>query len=133
MPALEPGTLAYKIRENRINAGLTIKRLAELSGVTACTIGAAEHGKSIPNLANIAAIAAVLNIPAYIFTEADKMPEETLLQRLDKARVMHCLSWPALAKDIGIDMADLCKFKQGKKTWPALIEQIVKWLDNSNN
>lgn len=133
MPAVEPGTLAYKIRERRINAGFTIKRLSELSGVTACTIGAAEHGKSIPNLANIAAIAAALNIPAYIFTEADKMPEETLLQRLDKARMMRCLSWPALAKDIGVDMADLCKFKQGKKTWPALIEQIVKWLDNSNN
>ena len=133
MPALERGTLAYKIRENRINAGLTIKRLSELSGVTACTIGAAEHGKSIPNLANIAAIAAALNIPAYIFTEADKMPEETLLHRLDKQRVMQCLSWPALAKDIGVDVADLCKFKQDKKVWPALIEQIVKWLDNSNN
>lgn len=133
MPALERGTLAYKIRENRINAGLTIKRLAELSGVTACTIGAAEHGKSIPNLANIAAIAAALNIPSYVFTEADKMPEETLLQRLDKARVMRCLSWPALAKDIGVDVAELCKFKQGRKVWSALIEQIVKWLDNSNN
>lgn len=130
---MERGTLAYKIREHRINAGLTIKQLSELSGVTACTIGAAEHGKSIPNLANIAAIATALNIPAYIFTEADKMPEETLLQRLDKARVMRCLSWPALAKDIGVDVADLCKFKQDKKVWPALIEQIVKWLDNSNN
>ena len=129
MPALERGTLAYKIREHRINAGLTIKRLSELSGVTACTIGAAEHGKSIPNLANIAAIAAALNIPSYVFTEADKMPEETLLQRLDKARVMCCLSWPALAKDIGVDMADLCKFKQGKKVWPALINYIIKWLD----
>lgn len=130
---MERGTLAYKIREHRINAGLTIKRLSELSGVTACTIGAAEHGKSTPNLANIAAIAAALNIPSYVFTEADKMPEETLLQRLDKQRVMQCLSWPALAKDIGVDVADLCKFKQDKKVWPALIEQIVKWLDNSNN
>lgn len=61
------------------------------------------------------------------------MPEETLLQCLDKARVMRCLSWPALAKEIGVDMADLCKFKQGKKVWPASIGQIVKWLDNSNN
>ena len=130
---MEPGTLAYKIRERRINAGLTIKRLSELSGVTACTIGATEHGKSIPNLANIAAIAAALNIPSCIFTEADKMPEETLLQRLDKARVMRCLSWPALAKEIGVDMADLCKFKQGQKVWPALIEHIVNYLDKLNN
>ena len=60
-------------------------------------------------------------------------PEETLLQRLDKARIMRCLSWPALAKNIGVDIADLYKYKQGKKVWPRLIEQIVKWLDNSNN
>ena len=126
---MERGTLAYKIRENRINAGLTIKRLSELSGISACSIGAAEHGKIIPNLGTIAAIAAALNIPSYVFTEADKMPEETLLQRLDKARVMRCLSWPALAKDIGVDMADLCKFKQGKKVWPALINYIINWLD----
>ena len=61
------------------------------------------------------------------------MPEETLLQRLDKARVMRCLSWPALAKEIGVDMADLCKFKQGQKVWPALIEHIVNYLDKLNN
>ena len=131
MADLEPDTLAYKIRENRINAGFTIQRLSAVTGISYTSISKAEQGKLIPRLNNIKLIADALGVPSYIFTEADKMPEETLLQRLDKQRVMQCLSWKALARELHVDNRDLRKYAQGRKTWPALIERIVKWLDNS--
>lgn len=127
----EPGTLAYKFRQNRINAGFTIQRLSAVTGISFTSISKAEQGKLIPRLYNIKLIADALGVPPYIFTEADKMPEETLLQRLDKQRVMQCLSWKELAKNIGVDIADLYKYKQGKKVWPRLIEHIVAWLENN--
>lgn len=127
----EPGTLAYKFRQNRINAGFTIQRLSAVTGISYTSISKAEQGKLIPRLYNIKLIADALGVPSYIFTEADKMPEETLLQRLDKKRVMQCLSWKALARELHVDAGDLRKYAQGRKTWPALIERIVKWLDNN--
>ena len=97
---IEP--LWHKIRRLRLAKGFTIKGLAERSDVSVTTISALESGQPAYKLATLAALASALDVDSSVFTDANNMPEYTLAQKLEKARIMHCHTRQQAMKAIGI-------------------------------
>ena len=109
--------------------GFTIKGLAERSDVSVTTISALESGQPAYKLATLAALASALDVDSSVFTDANNMPEYTLAQKLEKARIMHCHTRQQAMKAIGISnhtYMDLVKGRRQpcEKTMAKIIEYI---------
>lgn len=71
--------LSYRIRQAKVNSGLTIEQLAEKAGISSSFLACLIVNKSKPSLETIARIADALNIPAnQLFEEipSGKQPSE---------------------------------------------------------
>ena len=97
---IEP--LWHKIKRLRLNKGYTLKGLAERSGLSFTTISALEAGQAVFKLSTLSALAGALDIDSSVLTDAKNMPEDTLAQKLEKARIMHCHTRQQAMQAIGI-------------------------------
>lgn len=55
------------------------------------------------SLNTIQIISNALNIPSFYITNADKLPENSLAERLEKARLLRCQNIKTACLEIGID------------------------------
>ena len=55
-------TIGQNMREHRLNAGLTMKKLADLAGVHPQTLGSYERDEATPGAFNLIALSDVLGI-----------------------------------------------------------------------
>src|SRR5512143_557339 len=62
-------TVGYRLRELRKQQGLSLRALAEKSGLSANTISLIENGKTSPSVATLQQIALALNITITAFFE----------------------------------------------------------------
>lgn len=124
---IEP--LWHKIKRLRLSKGYTIKGLAERSGLSFATISVLESGQPVYKLSTLASLSRALDIESSVFTDANNMPEDTLAQKLEKSRIMHCHTRQQAMKAIGISnhtYMDLIKGRRQpcEKTMAKIIEYI---------
>ena len=124
---IEP--LWHKIKRLRLVKGYTIKGLAERSGISLTTISALESGQPVYKLSTLASISHALDVDSSAFTDANNMPEDTLAQKLEKARITHCHTRQQAMEAIGISNHTYMDVVKGRrqpceKTMAKIIEYI---------
>jgi len=107
-------TPAARIRNARINQNMTIKELAELSGLTCEAISNIETNKHTPKMPTFRALAKSLKVPISYLGCFEILPEQTLGQKIKKARLFHGYNREEFAKRIGINVRTLRLWEQDK-------------------
>lgn len=118
------------LREYRLKAGLTIKHLAKLSGVSATGISQAERiTDQQPKLSTVKKICEALQIPTYYITGADKLPGSTLAERFEKARLLKCHSLNQACRTAGIDIHTYYRCRDGFGLSQETLRKIKNYID----
>jgi transcriptional regulator with XRE-family HTH domain len=74
-------SLGNRLRELRRQQGLSLRSLAEKSGLSANTLSLIENGKTSPSVATLQQIALALNVPITAFFEVDNHHEPVIHTR----------------------------------------------------
>ncbi len=76
--------VGYRLRQLRTERGLSIRSLAEESGLNVNTLSLIENGKTSPSVSTLQQIAAALRIPITVFFESQAMPQAIIYQKADE-------------------------------------------------
>ena len=109
--------------------GYTIKGLAERSGLSCVTISALESGQPVYKLSTLSSISYALDVDSSVFTDANNMPEDTLAQKLEKARILRCHTRQQAMKAIGISNHTYMSVLQGSLPSSATMKKILRYFD----
>lgn len=125
-----------RIRLARINKGMTIEDLAKISGITKFELGKIERGERNPSIATLRKLSQVLKVPIAYLGCFEQLPEDTLGQRIIKARLFHGFTQREFAKILCINHKILHSWEQDR-TRPSPIyfntlEQFLKVLEEQN-
>ena len=149
LPAYLPGNVLYndelqhddnfpgvRIRLARITKSMTIEDLAKASGITKFEIGKIERDERKPSIATLRKFSQVLKVPIAYLGCFEQLPEDTLGQRIIKARLFHGFTQREFAKILGVNHKILHSWEQDK-TRPSPIyfntlEQFLKVLEEQN-
>ncbi len=94
---------------------MDIVDVARAAGLSSATVSKVENGRQIPIVVTVRALAEVLKQPVWFLGCYDVLPEDTLGQRIKKARLYHGLTKKEFADRLGVNEktvrlweADLC-------------------------
>lgn len=94
---------------------MDIVDVARAAGQSTATVSKVENGRQIPIVVTVRALAEVLKQPVWFLGCYDVLPEDTLGQRIKKARLYHGLTKKEFADRLGVNEktirlweADLC-------------------------
>ncbi len=112
-----PGnTIADRCHWARLRTGMDIVDVARVAGLSSATVSKVENGRQIPIVVTVRALAEALKQPIWFLGCYDVLPEDTLGQRIRKARLYHGLTKKEFAGRLGVNEktvrlweADLCK------------------------
>lgn len=93
---------------------MTIRDLAQAVQMTPKAIGNIESGRSTASLPTLRKLARVLKVPVAFLGCFETLPENTLGQRITKARLYHGLTKEEFAQLIGVNEKTLRQWEQGK-------------------
>jgi transcriptional regulator with XRE-family HTH domain len=79
-PPVEVG-LGHRLRQLRLERGLSIRILAEQSGLNVNTLSLIENGKTSPSVSTLQQIAAALRTPITVFFDEQAMPQAIIYQK----------------------------------------------------
>jgi ribosome-binding protein aMBF1 (putative translation factor) len=130
---LDLSTQAGRIRQAHHKKNLTIKELAELTGLSPECIGAIENGKRSPTIVTIKMLADALDAPVWYLGCFENLPESTTAQRIKKARLFHGLSQVQLAESWGVSERIIYDWETGRyqpgKKYFAILEKYLNVLN----
>ncbi len=99
---------------------MDIVDVARAAGLSTATVSKVENGRQIPIVLTIRALASVLEQPVWFLGCYEALPENTLGQRIRKARLYHGLTKKEFADRLGVNEktvrlweADLCGLTSG--------------------
>lgn len=75
-----------KLRELRTSNGLSMRSLAELSGLNVNTLSLIENGKTSPSVSTLQQLAAALRVPIAAFFESEAAHQSVVFQKAGKRR-----------------------------------------------
>jgi transcriptional regulator with XRE-family HTH domain len=83
LPAQSPADInvGRRLRELRTERGLSIRALAEQSGLNVNTLSLIENDRTSPSVSTLQQIAAALKIPISLFFESETPPQTIVLQK----------------------------------------------------
>jgi transcriptional regulator with XRE-family HTH domain len=94
---------------------MDIADVARAAGLSAVTVSKVENGRQIPIVVTVRALAEALKQPIWFLGCYELLPEDTLGQRIRKARLYHGLTKKEFADMLGVNEktirvweADLC-------------------------
>ncbi len=73
--------VGHRLRQLRLERGLSIRVLAEQSGLNVNTLSLIENGKTSPSVSTLQQIAAALRTPITVFFDAQAMPQAIIYQK----------------------------------------------------
>lgn len=79
--APEPVDVGVQLRALRMQNGLSMRLLAERSGLNVNTLGLIENGKTSPSVSTLQQIARALNVPITAFFEQDALGKSIVYQK----------------------------------------------------
>lgn len=120
MPALKGiewsgDTVAARLRRARLAKGMTIAKLAEIAGLSVSTVGDAERERATPSLSVLRKLARALDVSVAYLGCFEELPEETLGQRIRKARLCRGLMKVEFARLLGVDVRTLREWENDKR------------------
>lgn len=135
MPAWLHGHIWYgdspgaRLRQARLIKDMTIRDLAKATQIPRTMISSIESGKSA-SIQTLRKLAKVLKVPVSYLGCFETLPEQTLSQRITKARLYHGLTKEEFAKMIGVDVKTLRHWEQGKHSpLKKYFTQISRYLE----
>lgn len=122
-------TPGARIRNARLRKNMSIADLAKAARLSERTISDIENDKHTPSPRTIKSIAAALNLPIYHAGGYDLLPEDTLGQRIKKARLYHGLTKKELAASIGVDAHTVINWERdSRKPSSASLDKLSRIL-----
>jgi len=103
-----------RLRQVRVTNNMTIRDLCAVTGLSDVTILNLESDKFNASLPNLRIFAKVLRVSIGYLGCFEMLPENTLAQRITKARLFHGLTKEEFAQIIGVDVKTLRNWEQGK-------------------
>lgn len=103
-----------RLRQARVAKNMTIRDLAAATGLSVTAIGSLEADKFNATLPHLRSLARVLGVPIAYLGCFERLPENTLGQRITKARLYHGLTKEEMARAIGVDQKTLRSWEQDK-------------------
>lgn len=111
-----PGnTIADRCHWARLRTGMDIVDVARAACLSSATVSKVENGRQIPVVVTVRALAEALEQPVWFLGCYEVLPEDTLGQRIRKARLYHGLTKKEFADRLGVNEktvrlweADLC-------------------------
>ncbi|MRG28249.1 helix-turn-helix domain-containing protein, partial [Laceyella tengchongensis] len=100
-------TTAARVRNARISQNMTIRELAKAAGLSDVAISDIENNKSKPTITTLRQISNVLNQPISLLGCFESLPENTLGQKIKKARLYHGLTKEKFASLLSVDVKSL--------------------------
>lgn len=113
---IDISTVGGRLKSARVNQNLLIKELAEKSGVTVATIGTLEHNKQRADLTTLSKLSKALNISIVYLGGFDDMPENTLPEKIRKARFFHGHKRLELSKILGVHRESILGWEKQNRT-----------------
>jgi transcriptional regulator with XRE-family HTH domain len=99
---------------------MDIVDVARAAGLSSATVSKVENGRQIPIVVTVRALAEVLKQPIWFLGCYETLPEDTLGQRIRKARLYEGLTKKEFADKLGVNEktvrlweADLCTLASG--------------------
>jgi transcriptional regulator with XRE-family HTH domain len=111
---LDLSTPAGRIRQARHKNNLTIKELAEITGLSPNGINFIETGRCSPKIVTIKLLADTLNVPVYHLGCFENLPESTIAQQIKKTRLYHGLSQVQFAQSLGVSERIIYDWETGR-------------------
>jgi transcriptional regulator with XRE-family HTH domain len=93
---------------------MTINDLAAAAGLSAVAISKLEAGKTVAALKNLRKFSSLLGLPVAYLGRFEDLPEDTLGQRINKARLCHGLTKQELARSVGVDRKTLYHWEMNR-------------------
>ena len=78
MPVIDMTATGQKIKQMRTQAGMTIKDMQEMTGVSASAVTKWQRGESMPSIDNLVILAAVLDVSIDEILVYDEDPAEDI-------------------------------------------------------
>lgn len=110
-----PETTGGRIRFSRLSRGLTIDRLAEITGLSPTTISNIENDKQRPSLPNLRIISEALGASVGHLGCFESLPESTFAEKIKKYRLMHGLTKKEFADMLNISIKTLREWEKGTR------------------
>lgn len=92
-----------KLREMRTRHGLSLRALANLSGLNVNTLSLVENGKSSPSVSTLQQLALALNVPIAAFFESEPVAKQIVFTPADQRQ--HVILGSTQLHDLGKDLA----------------------------
>ncbi|HVJ48325.1 helix-turn-helix transcriptional regulator [Desulfitobacterium sp.] len=108
-------TVGTRIRRARIAMNMTIKDLVRASGLSEFTIINIEHDKENPSLPTLKILSNTLGITVSELGSFNLLPENTIPEKLTKARLMLGMNKTQFAKFVGVDQTTVRFWERGKQ------------------
>lgn len=105
-----------RLRRARVSRNMTIRDLARVTGLTTATISDIEAGETFPRLPVLRRLAEAVSVPVWFLGHFEQLPENTLAERIRKARLCHGLTLEKMACALGIDPKTLHHWECGNHT-----------------
>jgi len=83
-PATDAINVGGQLRELRVKSGLSIRALAELSGLNVNTLSLIENGKTSPSVSTLQQLAKSLQVPITAFFESAPLQKSIVFQKADQ-------------------------------------------------
>ncbi|MBN2388617.1 MAG: cupin domain-containing protein [Anaerolineales bacterium] len=83
-PAVAEINVGRRLRELRNLAGLSVRSLAEMSGLNFNTLSLIENEKTSPSVGTLQHLAHALRVPITVFFETSRLPKEAVFQKAGK-------------------------------------------------
>jgi len=103
-----------RLRQARVTNNMTIRDLCAVTGLSDVAIKNLESDKFNASLPNLRKFAKVLKVSIEYLGCFGMLPENTLAQRITKARLFYGFTKEEFAQIIGVDVKTLRNWEQGK-------------------
>jgi transcriptional regulator with XRE-family HTH domain len=113
MPA-SSSTPADRIRSVRYQKNLTIAQLAEMTGISPEQICYIENGVHVPRVTTLQSLAKSLESTVWYLGCYEALPEDTMGQKIKKARLFQGLTRVEFAQRLGVNESTVVKWENGK-------------------
>lgn len=123
-----PDTPGSRLRNLRLTRGLTIAKLAEITGLSSVTISNIEKDKYRASLPHLRTISEALNSSVAYLGCFENLPEDTLAQKIKKFRLMQGLTTQEFADMLGINIKTLREWEKGtRKPSMKYLKMLESW------
>lgn len=121
-----------RIRRARLARGWTIRELADAVGMSDVAIGHIELGKRVPAVNTLRKLSTALEQPVWYLSGIETLPENTLGQRVRKARLILGMTKTEFAQQLGVDIHTLMRWERNQ-TVPAdcHLERLLPYLQKA--